>query len=66
MAWQAALEAVIHHPLFGVGVTLGAYQLALAAYERMKADGNVQNASFIDARIADLKGKTTGAAKTNG
>lgn len=21
MAWQAALEAVIHHPLFGVGVT---------------------------------------------
>lgn len=24
MAWQAALEAVIHHPLFGVGVTLGA------------------------------------------
>ena len=37
-----------------------------AAIERMKADGNVQNASFIDARIADLKGKTAGAAKTNG
>ncbi|PXB96340.1 hypothetical protein C0046_01735 [Pseudomonas aeruginosa] len=36
MAWQAALEAVIHHPLFGVGVTLGAYQLALAAYERTR------------------------------
>lgn len=36
MAWHAALEAVIHHPLFGVGVTLGAYQLALAAYERTR------------------------------
>ena len=44
----------------------GQWQKALAAYERMKADGNVQNASFIDARIADLKGKTAGAAKTNG
>ena len=42
------------------------WQKALAAYERMKADGNVQNASFIDARIADLKAKTAGAAKTNG
>ncbi|WP_447594120.1 LrgB family protein [Aquipseudomonas campi] len=34
--WQAAMQAVIHHPLFGVGVTLGVYQLALAAYERTR------------------------------
>ena len=32
--WHAAWQALIHHPLFGVGITLGAYQLALAAYER--------------------------------
>lgn len=31
-AWQA----LIHHSLFGVGVTLGAYQLALAAYEKTR------------------------------
>lgn len=23
--WQGALDAVIHHPLFGIGITLGAY-----------------------------------------
>ncbi|WP_236200488.1 LrgB family protein [Pseudomonas pseudonitroreducens] len=34
--WQGALNAVIHHPLFCVSVTLGAYQLALAAYERTR------------------------------
>ncbi|MCY1280943.1 Inner membrane protein YohK [compost metagenome] len=34
--WQGAAQAVIHHPLFCVGVTLGAYQLALAAYERTR------------------------------
>ncbi|MGE7993041.1 LrgB family protein [Pseudomonas sp. NPDC089554] len=34
--WQGALDAVIHHPLFGIGVTLGAYQLVLAAYERSR------------------------------
>lgn len=34
--WQAALEAVIHHPLFAFGLTLGAYQLALAAYEKTR------------------------------
>jgi len=34
--WQGAVNAVIHHPLFCVGVTLGAYQLALAAYERTR------------------------------
>ncbi|MWV12222.1 LrgB family protein [Pseudomonas sp. R-28-1W-6] len=34
--WQAAVQAVIHHPLFGVGITLAAYQLSLAAYERTR------------------------------
>ncbi|MES2819598.1 MAG: LrgB family protein, partial [Pseudomonadota bacterium] len=36
MDWQAAWQALIHHPLFGVGITLGAYQLALVAYERTR------------------------------
>ena len=34
LGWHAAWQALIHHPLFGVGITLGTYQLALAAYER--------------------------------
>src|SRR5690554_683669 len=34
--WQAALDAVIHHPLFAFGLTLGVYQLALAAYEKTR------------------------------
>lgn len=34
LAWQAALDAVIQHPLFAFGLTLGVYQLALAAYEK--------------------------------
>ena len=34
--WQGALDAVIHHPLFGIGITLAAYQLVLAAYERTR------------------------------
>jgi predicted murein hydrolase (TIGR00659 family) len=34
--WQAAVQAVIHHPLFGVGITLASYQLSLAAYERTR------------------------------
>ena len=29
--WQGAWASVIHHPLFGIGITLGAYQLVLAA-----------------------------------
>ncbi len=33
---MAAWQAVIHHPLFGVGITLAAYQLALAAYEKTR------------------------------
>jgi len=34
--WLAAWQAVTHHPLFGVGITLGAYQLAMAAYEKTR------------------------------
>ena len=34
--WQGAWESVIHHPLFGIGITLGAYQLVLAAYEKTR------------------------------
>lgn len=33
---QAAWQAVIHHPLFGIGITLATYQLALAAYQRTR------------------------------
>ncbi|MFS0824919.1 LrgB family protein [Pseudomonas phoenicis] len=33
---QGAWAAVVHHPLFGIGITLGAYQLAVAAYERTR------------------------------
>ncbi|MDD0973223.1 LrgB family protein [Pseudomonas fontis] len=36
MDWHGAIEAVIHHPLFGIGITLGAYQLVLAAYEKTR------------------------------
>lgn len=34
--WQGAWQALTHHPLFGIGITLGAYQLAMAAYERTR------------------------------
>ncbi|MGE8362884.1 LrgB family protein [Pseudomonas sp.] len=34
--WYGAWQAVTHHPLFGVGVTLGAYQLSIAAYEKTR------------------------------
>lgn len=34
--WHGAWAAVTHHPLFGAGVTLGAYQLAIAVYERTR------------------------------
>nr|WP_312973460.1 LrgB family protein [Pseudomonas sp.] len=34
--WHGAWMAVTHHPLFGAGVTLGAYQLAIALYERTR------------------------------
>ena len=34
--FPAAWQALIHHPLFGLGVTLGVYQLAVVAYERTR------------------------------
>ncbi len=34
--WQAAYDAVLHHPLFFFGLTLGVYQVALAAYEKTR------------------------------
>ncbi|WNW13283.1 LrgB family protein [Pseudomonas sp. DTU_2021_1001937_2_SI_NGA_ILE_001] len=34
--WQGAWASVIHHPLFGIGITLGAYQVAVAAYEKTR------------------------------
>lgn len=36
LQWQAAWDAVIHHPLFGVAITLAAFQLAFAAYEKTR------------------------------
>jgi predicted murein hydrolase (TIGR00659 family) len=35
--WQGAWQALIHHPLFGFMITLGAYQLALMLYERTRS-----------------------------
>ena len=34
--WHGAWMAVTHHPLFGAGITLGAYQLAIAVYEKTR------------------------------
>ncbi|PNF85604.1 LrgB family protein [Stutzerimonas decontaminans] len=34
--WYAAWQALIHHPLFGVGITLAVFQLAFAAYEKTR------------------------------
>ncbi|WP_312246439.1 LrgB family protein [Stutzerimonas nitrititolerans] len=36
MQWEAAWQAVIHHPLFGVSITLAAFQLSYAAYEKTR------------------------------
>ncbi len=36
MDWQSALDAVTAHPLFSVGITLGAFQLAQALYARTR------------------------------
>ena len=36
MQWQAALDAVISHPLFAVGLTMGVFQLAQKLYEKTK------------------------------
>lgn len=35
--WQAAGQAVLHHPLFSVGLTLVAYQIATAAYNKTRS-----------------------------
>lgn len=34
--WFGAWQAVTHHPLFGAGITLGAYQVAIAAYDKTR------------------------------
>lgn len=34
--WQGAWQALVGHPLFGFALTLGAYQLSLALYERSR------------------------------
>lgn len=34
--WQGTVDVVAHHPLFGIGITLAAYQLVLAAYEKTR------------------------------
>ncbi|WP_312680373.1 LrgB family protein [Stutzerimonas nitrititolerans] len=34
--WEAAWQAVIHHPLFGVAITLAAFQLSYVAYEKTR------------------------------
>src|SRR5574344_111030 len=34
--WQAAWQAVSGHPLFGLGLTLISYQMALALYEKTR------------------------------
>jgi len=46
----------------------GQWQKALDAYNRMKADGSLQNPGYIDARITAVKAKADAAAtpKTNG
>ncbi|MBI6729111.1 LrgB family protein [Pseudomonas amygdali] len=36
MDWHGAWLSVIHHPLFGIAITLGAYQLAMAVYGRTR------------------------------
>ncbi|WP_297837343.1 LrgB family protein [Pseudomonas sp.] len=34
--WSGALDSVIHHPLFGIAITLGVYQLMLVVYEKTR------------------------------
>lgn len=34
--WSGAWDSVIHHPLFGIAVTLGVYQLMLVLYEKSR------------------------------
>lgn len=34
--WHGAWQAIAHHPLFGVGLTLAAYQLSISLYEKTR------------------------------
>ncbi|MFC3608629.1 LrgB family protein [Stutzerimonas tarimensis] len=34
--WQAALQSIPEHPLFALGITMAAFQLAMAAYQRTR------------------------------
>ncbi len=34
--WHGAWQAIAHHPLFGVGLTLAAYQLSIFLYEKTR------------------------------
>ncbi|EHJ46966.1 hypothetical protein DFW101_0952 [Solidesulfovibrio carbinoliphilus subsp. oakridgensis] len=61
-----AFTMTVDRQLATTAEAAGQWQKALAAYERMKTGGNVQNAGFIDARIADMKAKAAAGAKTNG
>ncbi|MGA6108550.1 LrgB family protein [Pseudomonas solani] len=36
MDWHCAWQAIAHHPLFGVGLTLAAYQLSIFLYEKTR------------------------------
>lgn len=36
IAWHAAIDAIVTHPLFSVGITLTGYQLAVVLYERTR------------------------------
>lgn len=36
LEWSAALDAVVGHPLFSVGITLGVFQLAQLLYEKTR------------------------------
>ncbi|WP_265170529.1 LrgB family protein [Pseudomonas solani] len=36
MDWHGAWQAIAHHPLFGVGLTLAAYQLSIFLYEKTR------------------------------
>ncbi|CAN7247736.1 LrgB family protein [Pseudomonas solani] len=36
MEWHGAWQAIAHHPLFGVGLTLAAYQLSIFLYEKTR------------------------------
>lgn len=57
---------LVDRQLAATAEAAGKWEKALTAYERMKADGNVQNTGFLDARITYLKDKAAKAGKGNG